>query len=343
MNNMISIKDIAQECGVAVSTVSRVLNDHPDVSDATRKKVLEAAGRLHYVPNNSARNLVKTSSESIALMVKGVNNPFFTKLIKIIEREITHRGYTLELHHMDTSENELEVAEALVAERRLRGILFLGGRFNYAPQDIAFIRVPFVMCTYTNSFGSLAETEYSSVAIDDRQAARLAVDTLVNLGHRRIALVCDEMKDNSISELRSDGYRAALEAHGIAYDPALIVETKSFSDLHAIYESVRGLVERKIEFTAVFAIADIIAIAAIKALSDCGRHVPEDCSVVAIDGLEISAYTLPTLTTFVQPAGEMGVQCARILIDLIEGRGDNRHATFEPSLRGGGSVCRLTD
>jgi LacI family transcriptional regulator len=199
------------------------------------------------------------------------------------------------------------------------------------------------MCTYTNSFGSLAETEYSSVAIDDRQAARLAVDTLVNLGHRRIALVCDEMKDNSISELRSDGYRAALEAHGIAYDPALIVETKSFSDLHAIYESVRGLVERKIEFTAVFAIADIIAIAAIKALSDCGRHVPEGCSVVAIDGLEISAYTLPTLTTFVQPAGEMGVQCARILIDLIEGRGDNRHATFEPSLRGGGSVCRLTD
>ena len=99
---MTNIKDIAQHCGVAVSTVSRVLNDHPDVSDETRTKVLSAVSELHYIPNNSARNLVRTTSDSIALLVKGVGNPFFSRLIKVIEREVAAMGFTLELHQMDT-------------------------------------------------------------------------------------------------------------------------------------------------------------------------------------------------------------------------------------------------
>jgi DNA-binding LacI/PurR family transcriptional regulator len=110
---------------VAISTVSRVLNDHPDVSEETREKVLRAVKELHYIPNTSARNLVRTSSDTIALLVKGVNNPFFAKLIKVIDREITQRGYTLELHHMDTSEDELRVGAQLTNERKLIGICSL--------------------------------------------------------------------------------------------------------------------------------------------------------------------------------------------------------------------------
>ena len=119
---MTNIKDIALHCGVAISTVSRVLNDHPDVSEETREKVLRAVQELHYIPNNSARNLVRTTSDSIALLVKGVNNPFFSKIIKAIEREITLRGYTLELHHMDTSEDELRIGAQLANDRKLIGI-----------------------------------------------------------------------------------------------------------------------------------------------------------------------------------------------------------------------------
>lgn len=338
MNN---IKDIAQYCGVGVSTVSRVLNDHPDVSDATRARVMEAVERLHYVPNNSARNLVRTTSDSIALLVRGVNNPFFSKLIKAIEREVTRHGYTLELHHMDSSDDELHVAAMLIAERRLRGILFLGGRFNYAPEELAFVSVPFVMCTYTNTFGSLDEAVYSSVAIDDKRAAEEAVDTLIGLGHRRIALLCDDEHDTSISELRAEGYKNALRDHGIAVDPALIVRTGSFSDLAAIHGAVTALIDTGAAFTAIFAISDMMAIAAIKALSDRGRSVPQDCSVVAIDGLELSDYTLPTLTTLVQPAEEMGCECAHTLVELIEGRGENRHLLFSTTLRPGGSVRAL--
>lgn len=338
---MTNIKDIALHCGVAISTVSRVLNDHPDVSQETREKVLRAVDELYYIPNTSARNLVRTSSDTIALLVKGVNNPFFAKLIKVIEREITLRGYTLELHHMDTSVDELRIGAQLTNERKLIGILFLGGRFNYSPEEMALIKVPSVFCTYTNTFGTLDAESYSSVAIDDKQAARDAVDALVALGHRKIAILTDNEDDKSISELRFQGYKDALAAHSIPFDPNLVACTGTFSDMHAIYEATSLLIERDNTFTAIFAIADLMAIAAIKALGDHGKSVPADCSVVAIDGLELSEYTQPTLTTLVQPAEEMGLACAKAIIERIERPGKNRQFTFETKLRHGGSVRRL--
>jgi len=338
---MTNIKDIARHCGVAVSTVSRVLNDHPDVSEETRKKVQKAVDELHYIPNNSARNLVKTTSDTIALLVKGVNNPFFSRLIKVIEREITTRGYTLELHQMDTSEDELRIGAQLTNERKLIGILFLGGRFNYTPEEIALINVPFVLCTYTNTFGSLDPSTYSSVAIDDRQAARFAVDKLFSLGHRKIAILADDRADKSISELRFQGYKDALAAHGVAFDSDLVACTGSFSDMRAIYAATKELLSRGRSFTAIFAIADLMAIAAIKALSDSGLRVPDDCSIIAIDGLDLSEYLVPTLTTLVQPVEEIGVACAGTIIQLVEGSSENRQFAFETILREGGSVRRL--
>ena len=109
----------------------------------------------------------------------------------------------------------------------------------------------------------------------------------------------------------------------------------------AIHRAVTEFIDTGAAFTAMFAIADIMAIAAIKALSDRGRRVPEDCSIIAIDGLELSAYTLPTLTTLVQPVVEIGRECAHTLVDLIEGRGQNRHVLFSTRLRTGGSVLPL--
>ncbi|NLI53421.1 MAG: LacI family transcriptional regulator [Clostridiales bacterium] len=338
---MTNIKDIARHCGVAISTVSRVLNDHPDVSDETREKVLQAVNDLHYIPNTSARNLVRTSSDTIALLVKGVSNPFFSKLIKVIVREITLRGYSLELHHMDTSEDELLIGAQLANERKLIGILFLGGRFNYSPEELALINVPSVFCTYTNTFGNLDASAYSSVAIDDKQTARFAVDTLVSLGHRRIAILADNTDDKSISELRFQGYKDALASHGIPFDPVLVACAGTFSDMGAIHRATSELIARDDSFTAIFAIADLMAIAAIKALTDHGKRVPEDCSVVAIDGLELSEYTLPTLTTLVQPVEEMGLACAKTIIERIEKHGENRQFTFHTALRSGGSVRQL--
>lgn len=332
-----TIKDIARQCGVSVSTVSRVLNDRPDVSPAVRAAVLEAVRSSNYVPNNSARDLVRVNSDAVGLVVRGVSNPFFADIIKAIEREIDAAGYTMVMQQIGIAEDEIARGAMMEREKKLRGLIFLGGRSDCAPEDMGTITVPFVCCSFTNSFGTLSKSEYSSVSIEDFETARRAVRELHRLGHRRIAALVSETDDRSISELRYHGYTTALREFGLEPDEALAACAGSFG-MRDAYEATLRLVDSGAEFTALFAISDMMAIAAIKALEDRGRRVPEDCSVIGIDGLELSEYTRPTLTTLVQPRERMGAESVRILMDMIEGRGGNRQIMLEPELRPGGSV-----
>ena len=335
-----TIKDIAERCGVSVSTVSRVLNNHPDVSEAVRSQVLEMVKAVHYVPNNSARDLVKTKSDTIGLVVRGVGNAFFTDVIQAIERSVRQAGYTLVLLQINTEDDELLAGAELVRSKKLRGLILLGGRFDYDRDAIAALSVPFVCCTFTNQFGALKQEDYASVSIDDRREAYRAVELLIQHGHRRIAILLDSVSDSSIAELRYRGYCEALADHGIPLDPDLVVETGAY-DMGAAYEATRRLLERGSDFTAMFSIADTMALAAIKALHEVGRRVPEDCSIIAIDGIPMSIYSIPTLTTLVQPREEMGLEAVRILVELIEGRCVERHLLLPTELRTGGSVRAL--
>ena len=338
-----TIKDIAERCGVSVSTVSRVMNNHPDVSEANRQRVLAVVQELHYVPNNSARDLVKPQSDVIGLVVRGVGNPFFTGVIRAIENTCTEAGYTMVLHQIQSGEDELRAGAELARSKRLRGLILLGGCFDYTPEQIASLSVPFVCCTYTNSFGTLSQDSYSSVSIDDQKAAYRAVRLLTERGHRKIAVILDSVRDHSISQLRYRGYCQALEDCGIALDPDLVEETVTF-EMSDGYAGMERLLARRNDFTAVFVISDAMAVAAMKALHDHGKRVPEDCSVVAIDGIDMSAYMIPTLTTLVQPQAALGENSVRILVDMIEGRAGNRHLLLDTASRTGGSVCSvLTD
>ena len=207
-------------------------------------------------------------------------------------------------------------------------------------QELALIGVPYVCCSYSNSFGSLAETDYSSVTIDDFETARAAVEHLIELGHRRIVAFFDCCNDNSISQLRYGGYKKALEDAGIEYDPSLVVETGAFDMEHA-YAAAKLLAERQVDFTAAFMESDETAIAFIKAMFDMGRRIPKDCSVIAIDGLKMSRYFDPTLTTMVQPADVIGCESVRILDGMIKGSIRSEHLFPKATLRAGGSVRRL--
>ena len=336
----LTIKDIARLCGVSVSTVSRVLNDRPDVSPAVREQVLEAVRESNYVPNNSARYLVKANSDAIGLVVRGVSNPFYSDVIKAINREIDAAGYTLMMQQIGSSEDEISRGAIMEREKKLRGLIFLGGRWDYSAEELGTITVPFVCCSYTNSFGSLDRGSFSSVSIEDESAARSAVNELIRLGHRRIACLLAETDDRSISELRYRGYLAALREAGIEPDMSLVERTGSFG-MDEAYAATKRLVASGAEFTAMFIIADAMAIAAIKALADCGRDVPRDCSVIAIDGLSMSEYVRPTLTTLCQPMSQIGEESVRILLDVIEGRSGCRHVTVETALRPGASVAAL--
>ncbi len=337
-----TIKDVAAYCGVSVSTVSRVLNDHPDVKDDVRQRVRQAITECGYVPNNSARALVLSRSTAIGVVSRGVDNPFLSSLIRVLSRQIHQLGYTMVLHQIATQDDEVQAAAVLQREKKLLGVIFLGGRFNYTEQELRQLTVPFVCCTYTNTFGDLDRDAYSSVSIHDEREAEKAVRYLVHHGHRRIAVLLDDPADNSIGQLRFQGYRRALEDCGIDYDPALAVITGDYA-LSAAYDGVCRLIDSGVGFTALMAISDNLAIAAIKALTDRGLSVPEDCSVIAIDGLDISAYTVPTLTTLCQPAAEMARESVQMLIGLIEGTGVHRHRLVETTLRPGGSVAALAD
>ena len=126
-----TIKDVAEHSGVSVSTVSRVLNNHPDVSEAVRSRVLETVRELHYVPNSSARDLVRPQSDAIGLVVRGVGNPFFSSVIRAVEQAVNQAGYTMVLHQIPSGEDEIRAAAELARSKRLLGLILLGGCFDY--------------------------------------------------------------------------------------------------------------------------------------------------------------------------------------------------------------------
>ena len=217
-----TIKDIARQCGVSVSTVSRVLNDRPDVSPENRRKVLSAIQRSNYIPNNTARDLVKTKSDAIGLVVRGVSNPFYTDIIRVIEEQVTARGYTLVMQQIGTCDDEVKRGAMMEREKRLRGLILLGGRSDYTPQELAPLNIPYVCCSYDNQYGTLPPDFYASVSIADEEEACRAVTELYRCGHRRIAALVSGTEDRSISQLRYQGYVRALAAHGLPLEQELV-------------------------------------------------------------------------------------------------------------------------
>lgn len=332
-----TIRDVADYCGVSVSTVSRVLNNHPDVSAKVRNKVLSAVRELHYVPNISAQDLGRNSSDNIGVVVRGAENPFFVNLIHSIEEAVEAAGYTMIISQIPSDADELEAGASLSRSKRLKGLVFLGGCFNYTASEVAAIDIPFVCCTFTNEFGDLDSDSYSSVCVDDRAEAVRAVRYLIEQGHRRIAIMLNDREDESVGQLRFLGYCDALKEAGIEYDDGLVEETGVYS-MEAAYRAAKRLFARRDDFTAVFVTADSLAMPVLKAANDLGRKVPDECSVIGFDGLTMSLYSVPTLTTLVQPSEKLGKEAVQTLLNVIEGKAKHQQKVLKTTLRKGESV-----
>lgn len=329
-----TIKDIARLAGVSVSTVSRVLNNHPDVSETAKEKVLAVVDEYNYIPNTSARELGKSSSDNIGVVVRGMSNPFYTKIITAIGDRIEKAGYTMVMQQIGTEDDEVLTAAKMERDKRLLGLIFLGGRLNYTKAQMTSINVPYVCCTFNNEYGNLDRSDYSSVSIDDNQSAYNAVETLYNRGHRKIAVLLSGANDGSVSQVRYEGYARALKDFGIPLNEKLIIEIDSFSIADA-YTGMKNWLKKKQDFTAVFAISDNMAMGAMKALRDCGKKVPDDVSVIAIDGIEASEYMNPVLSTLCQPMEKMGIEAVKLLVDIIRDKNIHRHIILPTALREG--------
>ena len=331
-----TIKDIAKQCGVGVSTVSRAINDHPDINPETKRMIMEVIRESGFVPNNSARNLKRTDARTIAVLVKGMANPLFTDMIKVIEEETRRKKYSLELKHVEYYEDEVDEALELVKEKRLRGIIFLGGYFLHAEEKIANLTVPYIFSTIGTLVSSkLDEAEYSSISVDDRKESRAVTSYLIGLGHRDIAIISAESEVDSIGRLRLEGYKDALLENGVPYNPKLVravEENVEHFSMENGYLTTKRLIDSGERFTAVFATADLLAIGACRALLEAGLRIPEDVSVAGFDGIEPGKYYYPAITTMKQPVKEMAETTIKLLFDIIAGKKGHGHIVFPAKL-----------
>lgn len=342
----LTIRDIAKICGVGVSTVSRAINNHPDINPETKKMVMDAIRESGYIPNNSARNLKRTDAKSIAVLVKGMTNPVFSSMIKVMEDAIRRKKYTLVLRHVDPDEDEVDVALELIKEKRLRGIIFLGGYFYHAEEKLEKLQVPFLLSTVGCPPENMSRKQYSSLSVDDEKESFKMVEALIGQGHRRIAILCAEAGDVSIGRLRLEGYKKALAAHGIALDELLIRPMKRSVEAFSMqsgYVLMRELLDSGADFTAVFAISDIMAVGACRAIAEAGKRVPEDISVAGFDGIELGNYYIPSITTIEQPVEEIARETIELMFDILAGRERHQHRVFEGRLLLRESTRRRTD
>lgn len=341
-----TIKDIAKMCGVGVSTVSRAINDHPDINPETKEKIMNIIRDNGYIPNNSARNLKRSDAKAIAVLIKGISNPFFTNMIKVIEEECKKKHYSMELAHIEAGENEVEVAQKIVKEKRLRGIIFLGGLFFHSEEKLKKLNVPFVFSTAGSIPEHISKTLYSNISVNDRKESTKMVEYLIGLGHKKIAILVAETEEESIGQLRLEGYYDALRAHGIEINPKLVCQTDdaiSHFSMENGYLTVKRLLESGEEFTALFAVADTLAIGALRAFYEAGLHVPRDISLAGYDGIDMANYTVPSITTMRQPVEKMAKDTTKLLFDIIAGRKKHQHITYDAELLVKESTAELVE
>ena len=340
-----TIKDIARICGVGIGTVSRAINNDPRVSEKTQEKILRAVKEHHYVPNNSARNLKMAESNTIGLLFSGIDNPFFQGMISIFENACDELGYSFFLYAVRENDRVENVAMEVCKERRLKGLIILGGQLSFPNRRLDSLGVPYVLCTVTVPRDGDA-LPCSTVSIDDEKESFRAVSYLCEQGHRRIAILAGRTGESpyGVGTLRLAGYRRALEEHGIEFDPALVEYMSEDLPEYSMpngYDTMKRLLARGADFTAVFAVSDTMAFGAFRALREAGRRVPEDCSIIGYDGQYYTEFMTPSLTTVVQPVSEMALKSVELLDDAIRRNAPPVCVTYDAELRVREAVMKI--
>ena len=334
-----TIKDIAKESGYSVSTVSRVLNNRRDVSPEAKKRISEIVAAYNFIPNNNAKHLKQSTSKNIAVLVKGTSNMLFANIVEEVQKMLEETKYSAEVCYIDEDKNEVEQALILCRERKPMGILFLGGNPSNFQEKYEQIEVPGVLIT--NCGKELPFENLSSVSVDDIAAAKQAMDYLLENKHKNIGILGGDITLSHTSQQRYLGCLESFKKHGLDFDKEKYYENCRFS-FDSAYRAMVRLLEKAPDITAIFAMADVTAIGAIRALKDKGFNVPEDISVIGFDGIELADYYKPKLTTIKQPARELAIRGVEILFNFIDFQAGSIHETVRVDLITGESVKKLT-
>lgn len=334
-----TIKDIAQLSGCSVATVSRALNGHPDVSEETRQKVMAIIEERGFQPNANAKHLKQQASSSIAIIVKGTMNMLFADLVERCQQLLQDAGRDAAVYYLDEDADEVVYALQLCRERKPLGMLFLGGDRELFQSEFREITIPCVLLT--NTAVDLGFDNLSSVTTDDREASRQAVRFLAARGHRRIGMLGGNWSCFQIGHSRYLGCQQACQELGLPFDGKSQCEPCRYS-LEDGYAAARVLLERCPDLTAVFAVSDVMALGAIRALHDLGKRVPEDVSVMGYDGVAIGQYSLPRLATVRQDTQQLAERGVEALLRSIQRRTPPVHEMIPFQLIEGESVAQLS-
>src|SRR2546427_1297213 len=308
-----TIAEIAAQAGVSIPTISRVLNGRPDVAPATRARIEQVLKESGYIRSSAAKGLRKGSSGIIDLVVPGLDNPYVTEIVRGVEEALERSGLRLALSFThDKSLGERQWLDK-IADRATEGaILVLAHGQSSRLDELRQRGIPFVVVDHRGELGP----DVPSVGATNWAGGRVAVEYLLSLGHRRIAMIAGPASLRCSLD-RVAGYRAALEAAGIPIDPELI-RPGDFR-LQSGYIQTSALLALPDPPTAIFAGNDLQAMGAYKALYLRNMHVPEQMSVIGFDDIPFTTIVSPSLTTVRQPLFEMGRIATSMLMRLIAG------------------------
>lgn len=315
---MVTIRDVAQQAGVSVTTASRALNGHRDVSEATRTRVREAARRLGYQPNALARGLVLGRTETVGVVVSelprgdAAASPFMFQVLAGLSHEAGALQFDLVLFGTSPRAQAQIPYRQLCRKRGVDGAVLMGVRLDdpYTYQVVE-TDIPTVVIDVP-----VVGPRTGYVTSDNVAGAALAVRHLAELGHRHVGFI-NGHDSAHVSRARFAGYRAEAEAVGIRWRPEWVWEG-DFSERSG-YEGCRALLTRCPQMTAVFCASDLMAVGAMAAIRDLGRRVGRDVSVVGFDNMPFARLVTPGLTTVHQDPFEMGRAAIRVLVELMQG------------------------
>lgn len=314
-----TLKEIAKEAGVSVSTVSRVINRKgPHVArPELQNRIWEIVSRSGYVPNENAQNLKKSAKaektpvkQAIACLFartpESISDPFFAQLARSVEAAAFKEGYYVQYSLTEIDIKQPHMLHSL-NDQHVCGVVVLG-RCNW--ELLHYLKQTFRYVSYTGL--NPPQAKYDLIICDGREVSKAAVDYLIGLEHRNIAYIGETNNEN-----RFEGYRQALEEHGIAFRPQYVADVPL--SLENGYRGARNLLERAEGVTAIFCANDLTAIGAMRAMREMGVRIPQDISIMGIDDVDMSQYMTTKLTTVHIPVEEMGQTATKILLDRIRG------------------------
>jgi len=326
----ITIKDIARKAGVSHATVSRALNNNPCIPEKTAVLIREIAAELGYLPSAAARGLKTRHSQALGVLVNRIDNPYFGEILQGIEETVKDAGYGIFVasSFMDRTQ-ERNILQAF-GEHRVDGVII--GSVPVNQESFKLLDSYGIPVVVINN-QSIRNHKYT-ITHDDVYGARLVARHLIELGHRRIAYL-GNVSAPRINRNRLRGLREELKNTGVELDPEDVTGQPG-GEIENGIAGMRDLLQRHRKISAVFCFNDLLAIGALRVLSENGIRVPEEISVAGFDNIQYSAYTSPTLTTFDQPKRLIGAEAARMLMELISAppSEDRKNLPFTKSMRG---------